>query len=105
MTQPRALYDRGPGTPLDVDREFYGRLAREAESRTPRERLGGPTRSGRAGAAPGAPWGRMGVMGGPRVADFNVWTRHTPRERFGAPRPRQLYGTHVTTFDRLWSCL
>ena len=28
-----------------------------------------------------------------------------PRERFWAARTRQLHASHVSTFDRLWSCL
>jgi len=105
MTQPRALYDRGPGTPLDVDRDFYGRLAEKVDSRTLVERFVIPIRSGRAWTVPAGHLCRIAVIEGPQVGDFNVWNRHNPRERFWASRTRQLYGTHVTTFDRLWSCL
>jgi len=64
-----------------------------------------PIRSGRAWTVPAGHLCRIVVIDGPQVADFNVWNRHNPRERFWASRTRQLYGTHVTTFDRLWSCL
>ncbi len=36
---------------------------------------------------------------------MNLWNRHNPRERFWASRTRQLHSTHVSTNDRLWSCL
>jgi uncharacterized protein len=105
VAQPRALYDRGPGTPLDVDRQFYSRLAREVERRSLVERFVVPIRTGRAWTVPAGHLCRIVVVEGPQVADFNVWNRYNPRERFWASRTRQLYGTHVTTFDRLWSCL
>lgn len=105
MAQPRALYDRGPGTPLDVDRDFYGRLAEQVDSRTLVERFVIPIRAGRAWTVPAGDLCRIVVIEGPQVGDFNVWNRHNPRERFWASRTRQLYGTHVTTLDRLWSCL
>jgi uncharacterized protein YcgI (DUF1989 family) len=34
-----------------------------------------------------------------------VWSLTNPRERFWASRTRQLHQAHVSTFDRLWSCL
>jgi uncharacterized protein len=42
---------------------------------------------------------------GPQCGDFNVWNRHNPRERLWTSRTRQLQGTHVTRYDRLWSTL
>ena len=33
--RPRVIYDAKPGSPLEVDRELYGRLARETGKRTP----------------------------------------------------------------------
>ncbi|HLJ59423.1 MAG TPA: DUF1989 domain-containing protein [bacterium] len=105
MAEPRALYDHGPGTPLDVDRAFYARLAQGMERRTLVDRFVVPIRSGRAWTVPAAHLCRIVIVDGPQVADFNVWNRHNPRERFWAARTRQLYGTHVTTFHRLWSCL
>ena len=39
------------------------------------------------------------------MADLNVWNLTNPRERFWASRSRQLHQAHVSTFDRLWSCL
>lgn len=105
MPEPPPLYDRGPGTPLDVDRKFYGRLAREVGGRTPVERFVIPIRSGRAWTVPAGHLCRMICVDGPQVGDFNAWNLTNPRERFWASRTRQLHGSHVTTFDRLWSCL
>lgn len=39
------------------------------------------------------------------LGDLNIWNAHNPRERFWASRTRQLYASHVSTHDRLWSCL
>ena len=105
MPEPPALYDHGPGTPLEVDRAFYGRLAQDVDGRTLTERFAIPIRSGRAWTVPAGHLCRIVVIEGPQVGDFNAWNRHNPRERFWASRTRQLHGTHVTTFDRLWSCL
>lgn len=37
--------------------------------------------------------------------DLNIWNAHNPREKFWAARTKQLYASHVSTYDRLWSCL
>lgn len=105
MVAPRVIYEGGAGTPIDVDREFYGRLATHTKSRTPLERFVVPIRSGRAWYVQAGHLCRIVVIDGPQVADFNVWNRYNPRERFWASRTRQLHRAHVTTFDRLWSCL
>lgn len=39
------------------------------------------------------------------AGDLNIWNAHNPRERFWASRTKQLHASHVTTHDRLWSCL
>jgi uncharacterized protein YcgI (DUF1989 family) len=48
---------------------------------------------------------RIVALEGPQVADLNVWSLANPRERFWASRSRQLHQAHVSTYDRLWSCL
>lgn len=48
---------------------------------------------------------RITVSDQPQVADLNVWGLHDPREHFWASRTRQLCGTHLEEFDRLWSSL
>src|SRR2546427_439831 len=48
MTRPRVIYEAKPGSPLDVDRALYERLAGEAGTRSLVERFVVPRRSGRA---------------------------------------------------------
>lgn len=93
------------GGPLDLDREFYGRLARETGKRSLIEKFVVPIRSGKAWPVRAGQLCRIVVIEGPQVADFNCWSLHNPRERFWASRTKQLYRAHVTTFDRLWSTL
>jgi uncharacterized protein YcgI (DUF1989 family) len=94
-----------PGGPLDVDRAFYGRLARETAGRTLVDRFVVPIRSGRAWPVRAGELCRIVAVEGPQVADFNCWSLANPRERFWAARTKQLYRAHVTTYDRLWSTL
>jgi len=94
-----------PGGPLEVDRAFYDRLARETAARTQVDRFTVPIRSGRAWPVRAGQLCRIVVIEGPQVADFNCWNLHNPRERFWAARTKQLYRSHVTTYDRLWSTL
>ena len=94
-----------PGGPLEVDRGFYDRLARETAARTQVDRFVVPIRSGRAWPVRAGQLCRIVVIDGPQVADFNCWNLHNPRERFWAARTKQLYRSHVTTYDRLWSTL
>ena len=105
MATPRVIYEPKPGSPLEVDRDFYTRLARETGSRTLVERFVVPRRSGRAWPLRAGQILRIVAIEGPQVADLNVWSLANPRERFWAARTRQLHQAHLTTFDRLWSCL
>ena len=105
MPSPRVIYEPKPGSPLAVDRDFYARLARETGSRTLVERFVVPRRSGRAWPLRAGQIVRIVAVEGPQVADLNVWSLTNPRERFWAARTRQLHQAHLTTFDRLWSCL
>ena len=102
---PRVIYSAKPGSPLEVDRELYGRLARETGRRTLVERFIVPRRTGRAWPVRAGQIFRIVAVEGPQVADLNVWNLSNPRERFWASRTRQLHQAHLTTFDRLWSCL
>src|SRR5258705_303778 len=103
--RPRVIYDAKPGSPLEVDRELYGRLARETGRRTLVDRFVVPRRTGRAWPVRAGQIFRIVAVEGPQVADLNVWNLSNPRERFWASRTRQLHQAHLTTFDRLWSCL
>jgi uncharacterized protein YcgI (DUF1989 family) len=105
MTKPRVIYEPSPGSPIFADRRFYGRLAERVDERTLVDRFVIPMRSGRAWPIDAGHLCRIVVTEGPQVADFNAWNRENPRERFWASRTRQLHGAHVTTGDRLWSCL
>ena len=105
MPAPRVIYQPRPGSPIDVDREFYGRLGRETDSRSLTEQFVVPIRSGRAWPVLAGQICRIVVVEGAQVADFNAWKLNNPRERFWAARTKQLHRAHVTTFDRLWSCL
>ena len=105
MPKPRVIYVPTPGSPIDVDRDFYGRLARETDSRSQVESFVVPIRSGRAWPVLAGQLCRIVVVEGPQVADFNAWNLHNPRERFWASRTKQLHRAHVSTYDRLWSCL
>lgn len=105
MPSPRVIYEPKPGSPLAVDRDFYARLARETGSRTLVERFVVPRRSGLAWPLRAGQIVRIVAVEGPQVADLNVWSLTNPRERFWAARTRQLHQAHLTTFDRLWSCL
>src|SRR5438045_527539 len=102
MARPRVIYEAKPGSPLDVDRDLYGRLARETARHTLVERFVIPKRSGRAWPVRAGQLFRIVAVEGPQVADLNVWSLTNPRERFWASRTRQLHRAHLTTFDRLW---
>jgi uncharacterized protein len=100
-----AAYQATQGSALDVDREFYGRIATGHETRTLIESAVVPIRSGYAWKVPAGHVFRIVTIEGPQVADLNIWNQHNPRERFWASRTRQLQQAHVSTFDRLWSTL
>ena len=100
-----AAYQASPGGALDVEREFYERLATEVDDRELVDSFVIPIRSGRAWEVPAGQLCRIVTIAGPQVGDLNIWNRHDPRERMWAARTRQLQAAHVTTFDRLWSTL
>jgi uncharacterized protein YcgI (DUF1989 family) len=105
MARPHVIYQAKPGSALEVDRRFYGRLGETGAKRTLVDRFVLPRRSGRAWPVRAGQIFRIVALEGPQVADLNVWNLNNPRERFWASRSRQLHQAHVSTFDRLWSCL
>jgi uncharacterized protein YcgI (DUF1989 family) len=105
MARPHVIYQAKPGSALEVDRRFYGKLGEPGAKRTLVERFVIPRRSGRAWPVRAGQIFRIVALEGPQVADLNVWNSSNPRERFWASRSRQLHQAHVSTFDRLWSCL
>ncbi|KAH6653758.1 hypothetical protein BKA67DRAFT_563054 [Truncatella angustata] len=91
------------GSPLKVDESLY-----EAAQKAPRvltEEFTLPIRSGKAWKAPAGSIIRISTPEGGQVGDLNIWNAHNPRERFWASRTKQLYASHVSTHDRLWSTL
>lgn len=100
---PQPAYQAGPGSILNVDKNFYTSLA--WAPRTPTESFTLPIRSGRAWQVPAGHIVRISTPEGPQVGDLNIWNQHNPRERFWAARTRQLHQSHLSTYDRLWSCL
>lgn len=48
---------------------------------------------------------RIQSIEGPQVGDLNLWNAADLSERFYSGKTRALHGTHVSTGDRLWSCL
>lgn len=102
--KPQSAYQSRPGSILYADRTLYSRIA-TATRTTPKTSFILPPRSGRAWHAPARTIIRISTPEGPQVGGLNIWSAHNPRERFWAARTRQLHASHVSTFDRLWSCL
>ncbi len=101
---PTPAYQATKGSILNVDKNFYKRIG-SSGARELVDAFEIPIRSGRAFVVPSGHVCRLLTKLGPQVGDLNVWARDNPRERFWASRTRQLHRSHVTTFDRLWSCL
>jgi uncharacterized protein len=98
---------RDPDKPgrLAFDTELYIRIGRESGRRTLVHQHLVPACSGYAWPVRSGQVVRIVAVEGPQVCDLNLWSLPNPRERFWASRTRQLQGAHVTTLDRLWSCL
>ncbi|KAK5654761.1 hypothetical protein OQA88_7086 [Cercophora sp. LCS_1] len=90
-------------SPLIVNEDVY-RTIQQAE-RTLVDEFVLPIRSGRAWTAKAGSIIRISTPDGPQVGDLNIWNASNPRERFWASRTRQLHASHISTYDRLWSCL
>ncbi|KAK4556744.1 hypothetical protein LTR86_006315 [Recurvomyces mirabilis] len=100
---PKPAYQATPGSILHADRKFYDSVSKSKRSIIDSFIL--PIRSGRAWQVPPGHIVRLSTPEGPQVGDLNIWNLHNPRERFWAARTRQLQASHVSTYDRLWSCL
>lgn len=48
---------------------------------------------------------RITSVDGPQVGDLNLWNAQDLAERFYSGKTRALHGSHLTTGDRLWSCI
>ena len=64
-----------------------------------------PPRDARSFTVPAGHFFRIVSIEGPQVGDLNLWNASDTRERFFSGKTRALHGTHVSTGDRLWSCL
>ncbi len=64
-----------------------------------------PARDARAFRVPAGQFFRITCAQGPQVGDLNLFHAADLSERFFSGKTRALHGTHVTTGDRLWSCL
>ncbi|KAL2186787.1 hypothetical protein L209DRAFT_274180 [Thermothelomyces heterothallicus CBS 203.75] len=100
---PVPAYLPTAGSPLTVDTELYSSI--QQAPRVLVEEFTLPIRSGKAWKAEAGSIIRISTPEGPQVGDLNIWNAHNPRERFWASRTRQLHASHVSTYDRLWSCL
>ena len=101
---PEPAYKALEGSQLLPDRALYTNIG-STNARELVERFILPIRSGKAWVVPKGQVCRLSTPEGPQVGDLNIWNLHNPRERFWAARTRQLHSSHVSTFDRLWSCL
>ncbi|KAE8555987.1 hypothetical protein EYB25_000686 [Talaromyces marneffei] len=93
------------GSPLVVDHDLYTSIQQAPRKAEPIESFTIPICSGRAWKVPAGSIVRISTPEGPQVGDLNIWNLENPRERFWASRTRQLHQSHLSTFDRLWSCL
>ena len=64
-----------------------------------------PPREARAFDVPAGHFFRILCQDGPQVGDLNLWAAADLSERFFSGKTRALHGTHLSTGDRLWSCL
>ena len=76
MPVPRVIYQPRPGSPIDVDRAFYGRLGRETETCSLIERFVVPIRSGRAWPVLAGQICRIVVVEGAQVAGLTKDDRY-----------------------------
>ncbi|KAH9822792.1 C6 transcription factor [Teratosphaeria destructans] len=100
---PQPAYLPTPGSILNINKTLYDFIA--AASRKQIQSFTLPPRSGRAWQVPAGHIVRISTPEGPQVGDLNIWNALNPRERFWAARTRQLHASHVSVYDRLWSCL
>ncbi|KAK2807874.1 hypothetical protein FQN50_005263 [Emmonsiellopsis sp. PD_5] len=111
MTQPRRpppAYNALDSKAVYASRPLYTRIAATADTPGARKLDYTATIRPRAGHAWSVRAGqicRITAPQGAQVGDLNIWNLHNPRERFWATRSRQIHQSHVSVFDRLWSCL
>jgi len=93
-------YDTGQLKPYD--NKFYEAMRLDLELV---DSVEVPPRDARTFLVPEGHLARIVCVQGPQVGDLNLWHTNDLNERFFSGKTRQLHATHVTTGDRLWSCL
>lgn len=87
-----------PPAPLDL---YHAARAVAVEG--PRRRIA--PREAAAFTVPAGSFFRISCPEGAQVGDLNLFAADNLSERFFSGKTRALHGTHVSTGDRLWSCL
>lgn len=64
-----------------------------------------PPRQARCFDVPAGHFFRILSVEGAQVGDLNLWSARDLGERFFSGKTRALHGTHLSTGDRMWSCL
>ena len=64
-----------------------------------------PPREARCFDVPAGHFFRITSVEGPQVGDLNLWAAGDLSERFFSGKTRALHGTHLSSGDRMWSCL
>ena len=64
-----------------------------------------PPRDAKCFRVPKSHFFRIYCQNGPQVGDLNLWNEHNLNEKFYSGKTRALFGTHLSTNDRLWSSL
>ena len=64
-----------------------------------------PPRDAKCFRVPKSHFFRIYCQNGPQVGDLNLWNEHNLNEKFYSGKTRALYGTDLSTNDRLWSSL
>ncbi len=103
--KPEPIYPTGILPKAYTDTTMYEAIGAATGRRTRVEEFTLPIRTGKAWHLEAGQVCRVSTPDGPQVGDFNFWNADNPHERFWAARTRQIQGTHVSTGDRLWSCL
>ena len=62
-----------------------------------------PPRDAKCFEVPKAHFFRIYCQNGAQVGDLNLWSNNNLNEKFYSGKTRALYGTHLSTNDRLWS--
>ena len=87
-----------PPAPMAIYRAARARLSKVGEVLV-------PARAARCFRVPQGHFFRIRSVEGSQVGDLNLWNAHDLSERFFSGKTRALYGTHLSTGDRMWSCL